>query len=171
MKLIIQDIIGVSISVLHAHHYLEVWRYLTEQAVFKNDNSSKEERFSQAMSRLSAEEKAVVAMWSPGEWLKDITDENFSTYVEGLREWINNVPLFTIYVPFELPREELVGFSEFLRSDNDKERLLEVKVDPNMIGGCAFIVDGVFYDYSLHGRLRRSPEIMSDIFNSYDEQK
>ena len=169
MRPLVHDILMVSYTIAQAQHYVEVWRALTEHALFTETEETTEERFAAAMQELPAEDQAAVAQWSPSEWLGQITVENFTTYVDRMRNWVNTVPVFTIYVPVELPASELKDIAKLITESKGDDWLLEAKIDPNVMGGCAYILDDHYYDYSLHGRLTRHPEVMTEIFNSYEQ--
>lgn len=169
MQAVIRDILQGSHTIVQAQHYVEIWRTLTEQAVFSTDNRSLTEKFDEAKENLSLVDQLVVEQWSPADWLATITPENFPTFVERLREWVVTIPAFVVYVPVELPPNALRDLTQLLRDAKGEDWLLEIKIDPNVIGGCAFIVDDVYHDYSLHGRLQQQPEIISEILDVYDK--
>ena len=168
MKPIIQDILGVSRTIVEAEHFVELWRTATEQAIYRTEDTNRLERFRDVVATYAVADQEAIESWSPDAWLDQITVEDFPDYVSRLREWLKTVPVFTIYIPVALPKTELRALAQELRQIKGDEWLLETKVDPNVLGGCAFIVDDVYHDYSLHGRLRRQPEVIAAVFAAYE---
>lgn len=55
----------------------------------------------------------------------------------------------------KLDDKSLLTLAEFIKSKHAIEPEIKVKLDPSLIAGFKFIVEGVEYDYSLDGSLNR----------------
>ncbi len=72
------------------------------------------------------------------------------------RDEIKAIEPLYFYLPFELPEEEILKISSKLRRDYGKQFLIETRVDPQLLGGCALSYKGVYKDYSLKDRLNKT---------------
>ena len=169
MESIRADISHTSFTLTQLQHQVELWRELVETALFSNTSNTALERYQAAVARLPKTERQLVKQWDASQWLEKIDPETFTTYVERLREWAASVQAFVVYVPVELSELEEGILASAVRTQYDPESFVDVRIDPNVTGGCAFIHNEQYYDYSLHGELKRRPEVMSEIFNAYVE--
>jgi len=55
-----------------------------------------------------------------------------------------------------LPKEEIQRLGRWFRQNVDPRIVLEVRLDPNIVGGCQIIWQGFEGDFSLRKRLRES---------------
>jgi len=59
----------------------------------------------------------------------------------------------------------------WLRENLDQPRLVfDFKVDPSLIGGCAFVYKGVYKDYSLRARISDNKDKIIGEFRKYFKQ-
>ena len=169
MEAICTDISKTSYTLTQVQHQVEVWRSVVETALFHETDETAQERYDAAVANLAKDEQEVAAQWDSTQWLPRITTETFSNYLEQLRAWAASVKTLVVYVPVELPGAEVSMLAQAVRSTYAEDSFIDVRIDPNVTGGCSFIVGEQYYDYSLHGQLKRYPEIMSEIFNAYVE--
>lgn len=169
MDSIYTDIIKTSFTLTQVQHQVEVWRDLVETALFSSTAETSLDRYRAAVNQLPPEERRLVEQWDEKKWLERITTETFATYVEQLRGWATSVRTLIIYVPIELSELGVGLLASAVRSEYDPESFIDIRIDPNVTGGCAFIHEEQYYDYSLHGRLQKDPAVMSEILNAYVE--
>jgi len=62
---------------------------------------------------------------------------------------IENLPLVTITLATVLPKEEIPRLGQWFRRHVNREVLLEIRRDPQIIGGCQIIWQGEEGDFSL----------------------
>ena len=85
----------------------------------------------------------------------NVVDGVFNKYLENLRK-LNNIVLAEVTSAIQLyegEAEKLVGKIKNLTGANGVE--LEIKVDPDIIGGVVIKVGSQIYDASIRGQLRR----------------
>lgn len=169
MDSICTDITKTSFTLTQVQHQVEIWRDLVETALFSSTTETSLDRYRTAVNQLPPVERRLVEQWDETKWLERITTETFTTYVEQLRDWATSVRTLIIYVPVELPELEEGLLASAVRSEYDPESFIDVRIDPNVTGGCTFIHEEQYYDYSLHGRLKKDPAVMSEILNTYVE--
>ena len=91
-------------------------------------------------SWLNSLDKTFLAMFN-----KDNVDKTF----ENTEATLDTLKPLIIYIAFP-PTEELIaqiGF--FLRNNLKNHKLFEIRVDPNLVAGCALSFKGIYKDYSL----------------------
>lgn len=165
-----QQILSTAYTVDMAHHQVAVLQEALEQAMYHAVGGTERpltRRFVVALNDLEDEaDKGALRSWGT-EWLEPLTRENLQTELQALRKWLSGVPTLLLYVPVTFDTATVAELSEWARREVNSSVLLDIKVDANMIGGCSFVHDAVYYDRSLHGRLRLAPETVSEILDAY----
>lgn len=85
---------------------------------------------------------------------KGITQKNFDEEVAKSEEEIKNMALLTLYIPIDLSYKEIAEIGEKLRKDYKEEFLLDLRVDPTLIAGCALVWKGKMRDFSFKRKLQ-----------------
>lgn len=95
-------------------------------------------------------------IWLAGlgkDFLEDITKDNLDQTFADLEKKIKIVKPLVVFVPNELPSEVIRDIVVKLRRDYGPNFLVDLKVDPNLIAGCALVWNGIYKDYSLRGKM------------------
>lgn len=82
-------------------------------------------------------------------FLNSVTRETFERVCSELEKGIQNIPSLVVYTPVLLSKDEVKKLSIWFRKNVAPTMLMDIKVDINVIGGCAFVWNGVYHDYSL----------------------
>lgn len=82
-----------------------------------------------------------------------INTKNITQVFSDLEKEIKEVEVLTVFIPFEMPRDEVKRLGMYLRQTYGSKFLMELKYDPKLIAGCAFSWKGIYKDYSLHQRM------------------
>lgn len=116
---------------------------------------------------LDNNEAGVVMAWGT-DWLTGVTVEQWRTIEHDLETWLNEVPTMTVYVPvlMDMAGEQLLG--ETAREQFGEPLFLDLQVDPNTVGGCAFVQNGRYIDRSLAAQLNEQTYVVPAIIQSYD---
>lgn len=99
--------------------------------------------------------------------LEGITRNNIDTVFTGLTETVKKTAPLIIFLPFEIPRPELIQLITYLRQSYGPAFLAEVKFDPNLIAGASFVWKGVYKDYSIHQRIDDNRSEIITMFQKY----
>lgn len=75
--------------------------------------------------------------------------DNFRNVLDDVREEEKNRPHITLYVATLLPPIEVEKLGKWARNNIAPGIFLNLQIDNNVIGGCAFAWNGVYHDYSL----------------------
>lgn len=78
-------------------------------------------------------------------------DSNFAikAFVEQIQERIATMPLLTLTIAFEPTERTLRAIAEWFLVNTNKQVLLDVRLDKNIIGGAVVSVNGKFFDFSV----------------------
>lgn len=97
------------------------------------------------------------------KFVSQITKDNVYQIFANLEERIKAIRLLTVYVAFEMPKDELTRFGKALREVYGPDFLFDIKFDPNVIGGAAFVWNGIYRDFSVRSMIEsRKQEILSE---------
>lgn len=82
--------------------------------------------------------------------------KNFDNLLTSWEKMIPNLPLLTIFIPFDMPGGEIIHMGELLRNRYGKGFLFDIKHDPELIAGCGLVWKGVYRDYSIRHRIEEN---------------
>lgn len=84
-----------------------------------------------------------------------------------LEQNIHLLPSIVIYLPLIFADEEIAKIAGWFRTNVQKNMILEVKIDANVTGGCAFIWNSTYYDFSLRYFMRKERAGIVSMLNAY----
>lgn len=123
------------------------------------------------------EEKAVsdddaqaLQAWS-GVFTKRLARSTFYKKLETIRKEILALPSVTVYLPFKAEESELTKIGQWFRRHIRKQMMMDVKVDPSLVGGCALVWNGYYRDYSLHRQFKDKKEEINQLISDFEEKK
>jgi F0F1-type ATP synthase delta subunit len=100
-------------------------------------------------------------------WLGSISGDTMRERIDAVRAQVDALPRLVLYVPTLLDAEGLDKIGSWLRTSFPETYLLDIEVDPQVIGGCAFIKNGQYVDYSFSARLRSQSNLIPEVIASY----
>lgn len=115
---------------------------------------------------LDKEEAAWVDSLGP-DFLSQFKRDDFHEVFEELDKSISALQPLVIYLAFDPGPSQIILIGAWLRQNYNKTFIFDIKIDPSLIAGCAFIWRGVYKDYSLKGRLQENQDKISSAFKSY----
>ena len=107
------------------------------------------------------------------KWLTEImpflklTKENFSDTFAALEEKAQNIHSLIIFVPVLLPDTEIDTLGEKIRIDYGNNFVIDIRLDPGLIGGAALAWGGIYKDYSIKERIKEKKESIIETFQKY----
>jgi len=99
--------------------------------------------------------------------LSMITPQNIYATFETLEKDIKTIEPLILYLPYELPDEEISQIGTKLRADYGNKFLIEVNIDPNLIAGCALSFKGIYKDYSIKQKIADNKQQILSTFRQY----
>lgn len=104
-------------------------------------------------------------------WLQEIWEtfdgHNLDDAMEKLKGEIKTLPSLILYVPvsFDEPAIEIVGV--WSREHVHPQLLLDLQVDPAVIGGCAFVYNDTYHNISFRELMKRHTGLVTELLQSY----
>lgn len=90
----------------------------------------------------------------PTDLFQNIDVNSLYPFFESLAAKMKLVTPLIIYLSFDPEAALVEQIGLWLRSNlNDKRTLMDIKIDPTLIGGCAIVTKGIYRDYSVKGRI------------------
>ena len=83
------------------------------------------------------------------EFYAQFTSDSFRNIFDTLRKEMDNLPHMKLYVPTLLPPVEVEKLGKWCRENVAPNMFLDLEVEPSTVGGCAFVWNGVYHDFSL----------------------
>jgi len=84
---------------------------------------------------------------------KQFDRNNAYKIFEETEKELKAIPSLIIYLPFELPDDEVNHLGKYLRQDYGKNFLIDILIDPELVAGAAFVWKGDYKDYSLRQKI------------------
>ena len=130
----LQDILKRVYTKAELHGELDTLRMLAERRVFGG--------------RESGEEIPDTSAWDESV-LESFTAENIYERMNELRCAADALPSLVIYVPVAFSRAEVIRIGTWCRTNIAPSVLLELLVDPAVVGGCALVLQSKRHDLTL----------------------
>lgn len=106
------------------------------------------------------------------EWGEEVfgifNTENIYNQIRDLKEKAGNLPELVLYVPVDLTGKGIEGVGGFVRERLGENVLIDLVIEPNSLGGCAFVWNGKHYDFSLNHFLEEKRADITSLIKSYD---
>lgn len=91
--------------------------------------------------------KSLLAL--PDESLAHLNRDTFQGILEEINKAVAHMPEAVMYVPVVLPPEEVQKLCAWFRKNVAPDAYLDINIDGGVVGGCAFVWNGVYHDFSL----------------------
>lgn len=146
---------------------LSVLRQCVEYAVFTETDMSYEEECTLFLSKLENRADAIAVQSWGDDVFRAFTQKNIGKLMHELHEKVDTLPLLKLYVAVKLPEEEVAKIAKWCRKEVRQGMLLDMQVDPQVAGGCAFVWDDTHYDFSFHSRMKAVPGAITEELDTY----
>lgn len=122
--------------------------------------------------------KSELISQEDGPWLESlasdalrlINKDNLNQYLDALEQTIVDIKPLVIFLPFELPLGELHALGSKIRSMLGPKFLIDIKLDPSLIAGCALVWGGVYKDFSIKAKIEGQRSEILDIFKTLSKR-
>jgi hypothetical protein len=110
----------------------------------------------------------IDAFISWGEkFFHSFTKENTYKIIEEVEKLIKKMNLVSMYIPYEPVPAEITKLGKWFRNNVGDEALIDLRTDPTLLGGCAFVYKGIYRDYSLRYYMAKKKEEISKLVADY----
>lgn len=99
--------------------------------------------------------------------ISSISKENITEVFHELEERIHTLSPLVIFVPVMLSEEEVADIGTIVRRDYGAHFVIEIRLDPLLIGGAALAWNGIYKDYSLRKKIDERKEEIIGNFQKY----
>lgn len=125
--------------------------------------------FASALTNFSSANESDTAWLSSlgAEFYSQFNQNNVYTLMSKLESGINKIQPLIIYLPFDIPEGEVVRVGLKLRAQFGQNFLLDFKIDPELIAGCAFVWNSTYKDYSVRGKIQDHQQEILNIIKGY----
>lgn len=87
--------------------------------------------------------------------------------LDKLADDMKVLPIINVYIPYEPIPGEVMRLGKWFRKNVDPTMVVELHIDPTLLGGCAFAWQGIYRDYSLRHYMYKRREEISQIIERY----
>ena len=102
----------------------------------------------------------------PQSFFQQFSESKMNDQLAQLEKELQGLATIIIYIAFEISEAEINALGVWIKKNIHPQRIFEIKIDPNVIGGCAFSWKGLYKDYSLRSKIELHREdILTDIKN------
>ena len=115
----------------------------------------------------TSEDVAALTQWGEEVW-GAFNERTLSDSMQKLKALVEHVPVFVLYLPVAFDNVSLAVLGEWCRDYVHENVLLEVHIDPAVVGGCAFVAkDTTYHDASFTSLLRTHSGLITTLLSSY----
>lgn len=112
--------------------------------------------------------KSVVSL--PDEFFQYFTKDNLNDAIQSLEDEVNNRPKLSLYIPTILPPTEVEKLGRWVRDNIQEGLFVDLEVDTSVVGGCAFVWNGVHHDYSFRYYFDKNRNEIKNLVRTTDNE-
>lgn len=105
----------------------------------------------------------------PAQFWETITRENMYEQIDTFAKTFNSLPRIVLYVPTKLPYGEVKKVGQWMHLNVAKDLLMDIKVDPEAVGGCKLAWKGVYHDFSLRYFIKKHKRELVSMMREYGD--
>ena len=98
------------------------------------------------------------------QYIKELEDQNLLSgspnqqlsFFEDLKDYLQKIPQLKLEIAFSPPRSFLLAIKKWFREKNGQEVILDITVNPEIVGGATIEYQGRYRDFSLLEKLNKS---------------
>ncbi len=115
----------------------------------------------------SSDVDAVIA-WG-AEVYESFSQSTVSEKIIALQKTIESLPVLTLYVPVPFADAELAVVGEWCREHCDPHIVLDMHIEPEVVGGCGFVWHDVYHEFSLKSRMHEQRGVVTELLSAYEK--
>ncbi len=101
------------------------------------------------------------------DFLAHFTETNVNQELDNLDKTFRQLQLLVIYVPVELPDQEINRLGSWVRTNFSKDLVIDIKFDGALIGGAALSWKGIYHDLSLRAVIEKDQAAITENLKKY----
>lgn len=99
------------------------------------------------------------------------TKDNLYLLINGLIEKMKGLQTLTLYLPVVLDDYQLDSLGKWFRQNLNPELIMDIRLNPDLISGCAYAWNGKYKDLSFKSFMSKKQDIISKILEAYAVEK
>jgi F0F1-type ATP synthase delta subunit len=101
------------------------------------------------------------------QFLSDFQKETFYQSIGKIEQLVGAIKPLTIYLAFDPKDEQIKQIGTKVRELYTEKIVIDLKYNPELIGGSAFIWNGVYKDYSIRNKILQDKDKILQSFKSF----
>lgn len=90
--------------------------------------------------------------------LSSINSSNLNEVFDQLETEVKRINVLTVYLPVDFDEDQQNQIGLYVQNNFSQKPLIDIKLDPTLIAGCALVWNGIYKDYSLRKRIQDNKE-------------
>lgn len=153
-------------------HRLALLKEFLETTVYAAEQSQSPEMNLDTFLQQYQDDPSAQAMREWGsEFFSAFTAETMYDLIAAISDALEKLPSVTVYVPILFNEQEIASIGEWFRTNIHEHTMLDVRVDPSVVGGCGFVWNGHYYDYSFAYFLNKHRDELVAYLDSYGKDQ
>lgn len=166
---ILSTILPSTFTKAHCYRRLRLWREFLEHKFFKGEPEVKIEDFLREENASQSDLDTLSSLG--GKFYHLFTRENIYKILNNLSDNLKKLPVVTVFLPNEPTEREIVNLGKWFRKHLDPYVIMDLRLDPKLHTGCAFVWNGVYHNFSLRFYLDKEKKRVLQIIEEYAQNK
>lgn len=169
---VLHHILQNTFTIDAVHRRVGILRHCLETALYQDTRDSAYTRYEACLSSTqNATEVDIDAVRAWGEEVfRQFTANTLRTKMRTLHQEIEALPVLPLYIPVPFPEAEIAQLGVWCRKHCHEQLLFDIHIEPRVAGGCAFVWNDVYHDFSFRSRAKAYPGIITDLLSHYAEK-
>lgn len=147
-------------------HRLALLKHFLEYSFFSSQENITLKRIEDYLEEKKEPKEVIVSFLQWGEdFYGNFNDSNLYNLISQIEEEIKKFPVIYLYVPVNLNSGNVERIGKWLRQNVEKNILMEIKIDFMTAGGCGFVWNNTYYDFSFSYFLDKKKEDFIEVLN------
>jgi len=147
---------------------LTLIRKYVESRIFKNYSGKFTDFLLEA--KVSRHDRDAISHFDD-HFFNFFTRENLYPLISGLTEKLKSLPALTLYLAVMIDDYLIDELGLWFRKNFHPELILEVRINPSLLAGAAFVWKNHYHDLSLHHFFKMKEEIINKIISDYAQHQ
>jgi len=164
---LLQTLCATTYTVADMRRRLGLLQEAAEVAIFNDQTTDTVDAIKAAITDRGNEPDVVVMM--------DWDDATFAQFTAGtirerivvLQQAVDALPIMTLYIPVAFPAKDLAAMATWCREACAPQLLFDVRINPRMAGGCAFVWNDTYHDFSFVAQSKKHPGVITKQLQTY----
>lgn len=165
---LIKDVLYNTYTLSEARYRLGILGKALEKKFFSVRDGEDIEKLLREVAHSSRETDAkAAAEWN--SFFDELTAENLYETIREVSEKVDSLPSITLYVTRAPDDDSVVEIGKWLRENIRENMMIDLRIDPWVAGGCAFVWNNRYYDYSFKYFAEQHKQELQEMIESYNK--